>query len=264
MDQLNLERLHIPTVTVVTTPFAQLANTVATSEGVSSPCIVAVPHPIGMLAEPDVRHKAECAFPFIMEALTQWRPGPASANVQSVYPSEVIEFKGSVEEINHYFWTRKWSLGLPIVPPGIEFVETMLKGTKRKPDEILGLVPPRMGTLTVELAAVHAVMAGCRPEYMPVLIAALEGFMTPKANWRGALSTTGTTQSIVMVNGPVAGRVGIASEQGAAGKGHHANGAIGYAINLIAFIVGGVKTPLYRQVNSWLTRRLYLLGVCRK
>ena len=119
----------------------------------------------------------------------------------------------------------------------------MLAGTSRKPDEVLGAVPPRMGVLTVELAAVHAAMAGCRPEYLPLLIAALEAFMAPETNWQGALTTTGTTQFVIVVNGPVVQEIGLACEQGAAGKGHHANAAIGYALNLITFAVGGSRPP---------------------
>jgi hypothetical protein len=120
----------------------------------------------------------------------------------------------------------------------------MLTGTARGPGEVLGQVPPRLGTLTVELVAVYAAMAGCRPEFMPVLIAALEGFLTPEANWRLALSGTGTSQLIVIVNGPVVNEIGIGCEQGAAGKGYHANGSIGYAINLIAYAVGGSRPPM--------------------
>jgi hypothetical protein len=96
----------------------------------------------------------------------------------------------------------------------------MLKGTSRKPDELLGMVPPRMGALTVELVAIVAVMAGCKPEYMPVLIAAAEAFMDPKANTRGATTTTATTSTLVIVNGPIVDEIGIASRQGAAGKSH--------------------------------------------
>ena len=86
-------------------------------------------------------------------------------------------------------------------------------------------------------------MAGCHPRYMSVLIAALEAFLAPEANWRLALSGTGTSQMIVIVSGPVVQEIGLGFEQGAAGKGHRANGSIGYAINLIAYAVGGSRPP---------------------
>jgi len=98
-----------------------------------------------------------------------------------------------------------------------------------------------MGALTVELLAVHAVMAGCKPEVMPLLIAALEGLLTPEAAWRSALTTTATTQFLVIVNGPVVRQLGLACDEGAAGKGHHPNITIGYAINLVAYAVGGAR-----------------------
>jgi hypothetical protein len=78
---------------------------------------------------------------------------------------------------------------------------------------------------------------------MPVLIAAVEALLVPKVNWVGTLTTTGTTQFLVIVNGPVVKELGIGSAQGAAGKGYHPNAAIGYAINLIAYGVGGSRPP---------------------
>ena len=119
----------------------------------------------------------------------------------------------------------------------------LLKGTRLGPGEVLGTVPPQNGVLTVELVAVHAAMAGCEPGYMPVLIAALKAFLEPRSNWRGALATTGTSQMLVMVNGPIVKELDIACGQGAAGKGHHANASIGYALNLIAYAVGGSRPP---------------------
>jgi hypothetical protein len=243
VDQLNLERLNVPTVTIVTTPFAQLAKTVASAEGIREACFVQVPHPIGMLPPADARKNAENAFSTVLDAATHWSPPSATVEEKSSYPAEVIDFSGTIQDLNNHFLTKKWSLGLPIIPPTPKFVRAMLQGTRRKPDEVLGVVPPGMGALTVELVAVHAVMAGCRPEYMPLLIAALQGFMVTEANWRGALSTTGTTQLILMVNGPIVQKIGIACEQGAAGKGQHANGAIGHAINLIGYTIGESRPP---------------------
>lgn len=244
MDQLNLERLGIPTVTVITSPFMELANTIPLAEGFREACFVQVSPPIGMLPPSDIKEKAENAFDAILKAATDWRPSTGAAAKGVAYPADIFEFSGTVEDINSHFIEKKWSLGLPILPPTPERLNEMLKGTSRKPEEILGQAPPSMGTLTVELAAVYAVMAGCRPQYMPVLIAALEGFLTPEVNWRLALSGTGTSQLIVIVNGPVVKEIGIGCEQGAAGKGYHANGSIGYAINLIAYTVGGSRPPM--------------------
>jgi hypothetical protein len=244
VDQLNLERLGIPTVTVVTSPFMELANTIPLSEGYREACFVQVPPPIGMLSPTEIREKAENAFDEILEVATEWQPSTGTAAQRAPFPADILEFSGTVEEINRHFIKKRWSLGLPILPPTREGIHEMLRGTARGPGDVLGQVPPRQGTLTVELVGVYAAMAGCRREYMPVLIAALEGFLTPEANWRLALSGTGTSQLMVIVNGPVLNEIGIGCEQGAAGKGHHANGSIGYAINLIAHAVGGSRPPM--------------------
>ncbi|MFC2042439.1 UGSC family (seleno)protein, partial [Chloroflexota bacterium] len=244
MDQLNLERLGIPTITVVTSQFIGLAEAVASSEGAAEACFVTVPHPLGMRPQAEVRKKAEDVFPEILKLATDWQPsGKLPSSKAPAYPAERFDFEGTVEDVNKLFFDREWSLGLPLIPPTPERLGAILKGTSRKPDEVLGQVPPRLGTLTVELVAVHAVMAGCKPEYMPLLIAALEGLLAPEVNWRGALATTGTSESVVIVDGPVIKEIGVACEQGSAGKGHHPNAAIGYAINLVAYTVGGSKPP---------------------
>jgi len=222
----------------------ELANTIPLAEGFREACLVQVPPPIGMLSPSHIKAKAENAFEEILKTATDWRPSTGAAAKGLAYPARTFEFSGTVEEVNRHFVKKKWSLGLPILPPTPDRIHEMLKGTSRKPDEVLGRVPPRMGTLTVELVAVYAAMAGCHPEYMPLLIAALEGFLAPSANWRLALSGTGTSQLIVVVNGPVVTEIGMGCEQGAAGKGFHANGSIGYAINLIAYTVGGSSPPL--------------------
>ncbi len=126
--------------------------------------------------------------------------------MKPAYPAERVSVKGGAEELNKLFFAKGWSLGLPVVPPTPDRVKEMLTGTSLKPDYVIGKVPPRMGALTVELAAAHAVMAGCKPAYMPVLIAALRAMLDPRANWRGATTTTGTTSLLVIVNGPIVQR----------------------------------------------------------
>ncbi|MDH4267847.1 MAG: thiol-disulfide oxidoreductase, partial [Deltaproteobacteria bacterium] len=205
--------------------------------------LVIVPHPMGMIPLPEIRKKADNSFPEILKAAIQWNPMAQLPPMQSPYPAAKFKFRGPGEDVSRLFYDKGWSMGLPIIPPTPERVAKILKGTSRKPSEVIGIVPPRMGVLTVELAAIHAAMADCRAEYMPVLIAALEALLAPQANWRGAGTTTGTTAMLVIVNGPIVKEIGIAYGQGAAGKGNHANAAIGYAMNSIAYSVGGSKPP---------------------
>ncbi len=227
----------------MTSDFAGLAKVVAGAEGAPDICFVAVPHPLGMISRERVIKKAHDAFSKIIDLSTGWQPPSKPEEAKAVYPAERFEFDGTLAGMSKLFLNREWSLGLPFVPPTPDQVEDMLKGTTRKPEEVIGQVPPRMGTLTVELAAVNALMAGCLPDHMPVLIAAVEALLDPRVNWRGALATTGTSQTVVIVNGPAVRELRIACEQGAAGKGHHANVAIGYAINLIAYNAGGSRPP---------------------
>ena len=235
--------MGIPTVTISSSEFVGLAKDTAVGQGAADLSFVIVPHPMGMIPIEEIRKKAEMAFPDILRMATEWKSEAKLSPMKPVYPTERMKLKGTIEEINQLFLEKGLSLGLPILPPTPDRVAKILKGTSRKPDELLGMVPPRMGALTVELVAIHAAMAGCKPEYMPVLIAALEALLDPKANWRGLTTTTATSSVLVIVNGPIIYEIGVASRQGAAGSGHHANASIGYAINLIADIVGGSKPP---------------------
>jgi hypothetical protein len=198
---------------------------------------------MGMIPVDEIRQHTEQLFPEIMKAATQWKPTVKLAPMKAAYPADRFKFTGTGSDVSKLFWDKKWSMGLPILPPTSERVAEMLKGTTRKPDDVIGIVPPRMGVLTVEMAAVHCVMAGCRPEYMPLVIATMDALLTPEANLRGAFTTTGTTAALIFVDGPIVKEIGLAYGQGSAGKGHLANAAIGYAVNSIIYAVGGSKPP---------------------
>jgi hypothetical protein len=182
----------------------------------------------------------DAIWPDLKAHLAGWTPKYITRVEQAQpYPLPVIKLRGNQDSISQTFAKRNWSMGLPITLPTKEAVAAMLKGTTRKPSEVLGKVGPRDGILTVELVAVHAVMAGCRPEYMPPLIAACEAMLDPKANWRGGNTSTGSQGLVLIFNGPVVKDLGIASGLGAAGPGHHVNNALAYAISQISYVVGG-------------------------
>ena len=134
---------------------------------------------------------------------------------------------------------RGWTDGLPVTPPTDERVIAMLKGTRRRPDEVIGKIPPYLGACTVEKAAINAVLAGCKPEYMPVLLSALEAALEPVFTLHGVLATTYFSSPIIIVNGPVAKRIGMNCGINALGQGNRANATIGRALNLIVQNVGG-------------------------
>ena len=134
---------------------------------------------------------------------------------------------------------RGWTDGLPVVPPTPERVLRMLRGTTRDRDEVVAVVPPDLVECTVEKVAVNAVMAGCLPEYLPVVLAALEAASAEEFALHGLLATTHFAGPVVIVNGPVATRIGMNSGVNALGQGNRANATIGRALQLVVRNVGG-------------------------
>jgi hypothetical protein len=134
---------------------------------------------------------------------------------------------------------RGWTDGLPVTPPTDERVLRMLSGTKRAPDEVVGRIPPYLAACTVEKIAINAVLAGCKPEYMPVLLTALEAALEPVFTLHGVLATTYFSSPIIIVNGPIAKKIRMESGINALGQGNRANATIGRALNLVVRNVGG-------------------------
>ena len=131
--------------------------------------------------------------------------------------------------------------GLPVVPPTRERVERMLAATRRSRDELVARVPPNYGRGTVEKLAVNAVMAGCRPEYFPAVLAVVEAACDQAFNLHGQSGTTNATSPLVILNGPVRGRLQVNCGAGVFGPGHRANATIGRALRLIMINLGGTK-----------------------
>jgi hypothetical protein len=134
---------------------------------------------------------------------------------------------------------RGWSDGLPVVPPTPERVARMLEGTQRAPDDTVATVPPDLVECTVEKVAINAVLAGCRREYMPVVLACVEAACTDEFNMHGLLATTYFSGPVVVVNGPITKRIGMNSGMNVLGQGNRANSAIGRAVQLVIRNVGG-------------------------
>jgi hypothetical protein len=174
----------------------------------------------------------------VMSAVGMTRP-PLAGELPEGKIEKITIAKDAFAEINELFYKRGWGDGLPIVPPTVERVREMLRGTDIPPDEVIGIVPPKKGKATVEKIAVNAVMAGCRPEYMSILIAAVEAIAEEEFN----LSMVGTTTSndcpLVIVSGPVARQLDINSGSNALGRGWRANATIGRALHMIINNIGG-------------------------
>ncbi|MDQ1466062.1 MAG: hypothetical protein QOH10_477, partial [Actinomycetota bacterium] len=146
---------------------------------------------------------------------------------------------GASEDEQEAMFARGWTDGLPVVAPTVERVARMLTGTTRDPDDIVAVVPPDLVECTVEKVAVNAVLAGCRPEYLPTVLAAVEAACTDEFNAHGLLATTWFAGPLVVVNGPVARAIGMNSGTNALGQGNRANATIGRALQLVIRNVGG-------------------------
>ena len=152
--------------------------------------------------------------------------------------SRKIEY-GEHDDPVEICYARGWTDGLPVTPPTDERIAGMLQGTSRAPEEVVGRIPPNLADCTVEKVAINAVLAGCRPEYMPVLLAAVEAALEPVFTLHGLLATTYFSAPVIIVNGPVARTIGMNAGLNALGQGNRANATIGRALNLIVRNVGG-------------------------
>ncbi len=197
-------------------------------------------------------------------ALPDFQPGCGSKSVDPGMP-EVLEvafgtppMKARVidvhapEDEHELCFSRGWSDGLPVVPPTPVRVLRMLGGTPRDPQETIGRIPPNHAPCTVEKVAINAVMAGCKPEYMPVVLAVVEAALEPGFAMHGLLCTTWFSGPMVVVNGPVARRIGMNSGVNALGPGNRANASIGRALQLVVRNVGGgVPGGIDRATLGW-------------
>lgn len=140
------------------------------------------------------------------------------------------------------FFERGWTDGLPVVPPTPAKVEAMLAAVGMEPDEVIGGIPRRGRVLSAELAAVNSVMAGCRPEYFPIAVAAMSAMLDPAFNANATFTSTGGAATCVVVSGPMAAAVGMNSGHNLLGPGNRANATIGRAVRLVARNVFGAAS----------------------
>jgi hypothetical protein len=148
-----------------------------------------------------------------------------------------------------YAYEQGWTDGLPIIPATPEMVQRFIQASGLQADEVIGSVPPRKGRATVEVIAVNAVMAGCRPEYMPVILAALEGLTDAHFPLEFMQVTTNPMTPFLLINGPVRHQLDINFGTGCLGPGWRANATIGRAIRLLLQNVGGALPGVYSKAS---------------
>ncbi|HSQ04258.1 MAG TPA: hypothetical protein VLN59_09500 [Burkholderiales bacterium] len=167
----------------------------------------------------------------------------AQVQVEAESPAELLT------RSYEYAYEQGWTDGLPIIPATPESVQRFVAGSGRAADELIGLLPPRKGRATVEAIAVNAIMAGCRAEYMPVVIAALEGMTDPAYPLELMQVTTNPMTPFLLVNGPVRKKLEINYGAGCLGPGWRANATIGRTIRLIMNNIGGALPGVYSKVS---------------
>jgi hypothetical protein len=232
------EEAGVPSVSLTCEGFIGQAATTATGLGLPGLPVAIVPGHVDVQTVEELRANVlGVTVEGVVQGLTA-TPETAAELVEPA-PGEIV-FEGTPDEINRFFYENGWSDGLPIVPPTVERVEAFLRHTDRDPDEELGVLLPDRRSATVRSVAVNGVMAGCRPEYMPVLVALIEAMADPRYGVEHSGNTPGA-ETLIIVNGPIIRRLGFNYQQGALRDGFQANTSIGrfwrlYLRNVAGFL----------------------------
>lgn len=240
------EKAGIPAVSIVAEQFVGLAKTVVQGVGLPSLATVAMPHGVMSGAIEDAWSACETAAQEIVMALTRWRPEGAGRKEEELV-FEGRDYQDTIDKMNSFFLLKMWSDGLPLVPPTKERVQWMLTGTQLPADRVLTTkFGPRYGSITVENVAINAVMAGSRPEYMPVILSSIDLLSTESAKELLFFiqMSVGMFAPVTIINGPIAKELKINSSFGLMGPGWQANATIGRSIGLVLINgAGGYAGP---------------------
>lgn len=244
-DAVEFERRGVPTATIISSHFKPVGRHIAGMVGLANLPIAEIAHPVGAAELSEVRRKADAVLDGVVAALTELQSVGETAKGPSAAPawSDLAEVPGSApgaaSELNDFFADSGWTDGLPIVPPVEELVDAMVRAGGRDPEEVIGHLPPAGGAATVRRIAANAVMAGCLPEYLPVLLAAVEAVADPAYGLSHRQITTHAGAPLIIVNGPIAARLAINGATGLFGPGWRANSTIGRAMRLVLINIGG-------------------------
>jgi hypothetical protein len=152
--------------------------------------------------------------------------------------SSPVETKDAFDAIELYY-QKGWTDGLPIIPPTADRIQSMLNSVSMNPDAIIGSIPERGRAFTAEVAAINAVMAGCLPEYFPVVVSAISAISDPAFGLHGPTASTHGAAILMIVNGPISRTIGLNSGENLFGPGNRANATIGRAVRLVMINAGG-------------------------
>ena len=244
-----MEKAGVPTVAIVAQSFARAWQACVDGWGQPTAAYVIIPHATTGQQPDFIRNMVDEQIDTIVQGLIAFPTDRGQVSVQSsggateVFTVEMDASADGLDSVNRFLAERDWSDGIPVVPPTPELVERMLAGTNRAPQDVLMVMEPGFGVATVEKIAINAVMAGCRPEQFPILLAAIDCLAQPEMNHRDMQVSGHTEAPLILVNGPIARHAGINSGTSAMGPGvvNSANTAIGRALRLCLMNIGYCK-----------------------
>ena len=246
-DLVEIEKLGVPTVALVAEAFETDAHESARVFGMPDLAIAVMPRTLTNLSPDEVTEIAQGIRPRVVAALLAEAAAGADADSVELPSPEpaVFNYSGddewhAAENFQTDFLNRDFGDGFPLIPPTGERVAAMLGGTCRAPQDAIAILEPALGVATVEKIAINAVMAGCKPEHLPILLAAVEAMAQPEFALRFVAMSTGPHTPLILVNGPIAERIGMNSGRGALGPGKRSvvNTVIGRALRLVMMNVG--------------------------
>lgn len=237
----SIERAGYPTVSIVSTGFLKQAEVVARGLGIPNLKIAHYPGTPMVDSSEALRSKVERdLLPQIVDGIcASARPERKQDKAQEPAPRDIV-LRGTLEHINERFYQNMWTDGMPIIPPTIAQVESFLRFTDRAPDDVIGVCPPENRVATIWNVAVTGVMAGCRPEYMPLLIAVVEAVTAPEFRMQDAGSTPGW-ESLITVSGPIAAQLDFNSGASVMRIGRRANSTVGRFLRLLLRNMAGLR-----------------------
>ena len=233
------ERAGVPTASLVCEGFRGQAATTATGLGLPGLPTALVPGHVDVQSVEELRRNvAAVTVDAVIANLTEAPPRAGAAVVEPA-PADIV-FEGNLDEVNRFFYENDWSDGLPIVPPTPERVAEFLRFCDQPGETELGVLLPDKRRATVWNVAVNGVMAGCRPEYMPILVTLVEAMADPRYGVEHSGNTPGA-ETLIILNGPLIKELGFNYEQGALRDGIQANTTIGrfwrlYLRNVAGFL----------------------------
>lgn len=216
-----------------------------------------ISHPVDGMPLQDVQAKVRAIIDDVIHAVTSSEEAGQKKADKKQELEEVEKIAGvdpfdAAEKMNRLFLRRGWGNGFPLIPPTRERVAWMLAGMDRSPDEVIGVLRPKGGIATVEKVAINAVMAGCLPSYMPVLITAVEAMADTGFALDQVAATAGSSAPLLIINGPIRNDLRINYGTGALGTAWRANATIGAAIRLFLANIGGTLPGITdMSVISW-------------